>query len=588
MNVAEWAEAHRYLGRGVSPEAGKFRCDRLPYQREPMESFTDETVGETVLMWGAQMGKTELLLNAIGFYIHMNPSPMLAVYPTLDTARKWSTKKLAMMLRETPVLRGQVKDPRSRDSGNTVLSKDFAGGFLVVAGSNSPASLRQISTRVVLQDEIDSYEASAGTEGDPCMLADARASNFHDATLIKASTPTIKNASRIEKYFEDSDQRYWYCPCPHCKTFHKLEWSQVTWPDDKTSEAVYVCKHCNEDIEDADRIKMILAGEWRATYPDRRSRGYHLNGLYRIMGKKRQYKNYLHEFAENFLTAKTSGKQMLKVWVNTFLAETWEDEGDKVESEPLLARCELYGGDMLPEGVLVLTAAVDVQENRLEVEVLGHAADGESWGVEYKVLAGSPEQRGVWDVLDKCLAKTWNHPAGSVMKIAATAIDSGYATSKVYEYARARSANRVYAVKGSPVRGAPPIHKRSIKNARVLLWTLGTGAIKDTLFARLQIEDVGAGFQHFPNGYGYDEEYFKQLTAEEVRTKYQNGFAIRYYRKIRPRNEALDVRVYNMAALEILNPNFDAIARLMAKGGKEDEPTIKPKRRGGGYINDWR
>ena len=226
MNVAEWAEAYRYLGRAVSPEAGKFRLDRLPYQREPMEAFTDETVGETVLMWAAQMGKTELLLNAVGYHIHMNPSPMLAVYPTLDTARKWSTKKLALMLRETPVLHGTVKDPRSRDSGNTVLSKDYAGGFLVIAGSNSAASLRQISCRVVLQDEIDSYEASAGTEGDPCLLADARASNFHDATLIKASTPTIKGASRIEKYFEDSDQRYWFCPCPHCSTFHRLEWSQ--------------------------------------------------------------------------------------------------------------------------------------------------------------------------------------------------------------------------------------------------------------------------------------------------------------------------------------------------------------------------
>jgi phage terminase large subunit GpA-like protein len=588
MNVAEWAEAYRYLGRAVSPEAGKFRCDRLPYQREPMEAFTDEAVGETILMWGAQMGKTELLLNAVGYFIHMNPSPMLAVYPTLDTARKWSTKKLAMMLRETPVLRGTVKDPRSRDSGNTVLSKDYSGGFLVIAGSNSAASLRQISCRVVLQDEVDSYEASAGTEGDPCLLADARASNFHDATLIKASTPTIKGASRIEKYFEDSDQRYWFCPCPHCETFHRLEWSQVSWPEAKTSEAVYVCKHCQKDIEDADRIKMILRGEWRATYPNRRVRGYHLSGLYRIMGKKRQFKTYLHEFAENFLTAKDSGKQMLKVWVNTFLAETWEDEGDKVEAEPLLARCELYGGDMLPEGVMVLTAAVDVQGDRLEVEVLGHGADGETWGIEYKVLAGSPEQRGVWDNLDKYIQRTWNHPLGSVLKIAATCIDSGFATSRVYEFCKTRAANRVFPVKGSPVRGAPPIHKRSVKNQRVLLWTLGTGAIKDTLFARLQIEEVGAGFQHFPNGYGYDEEYFKQLTAEEVRTKFQNGFAIRYYRKIRPRNEALDIRVYNMAALEILNPNFEAIAKLMAKDDEDDSPKVKPDRRKGGYINEWR
>ena len=586
--MAQWAESYRYLGRGVSPEAGKFRCDRLPYQREPMESFTDETVSQTVLMWGAQLGKTEILLNAIGYYIHMNPSPILMVYPTLDTARKWSTKKLSAMIRETPELRGKVKDPRSRDSGNTLLSKDYAGGFLVIAGSNSPAGLRQISCRVVLQDEIDSYQISAGTEGDPCLLADARSSNFHDATLIKASTPTIKGASRIEKYFDESDQRFWLCPCPHCETFQKLEWAQVQWPEDKTEEAIYLCKHCENEINDAERIKMIHKGEWRATHPERRARGYHLSGLYRIMGKKRQFETYLHEFAENFLAAKRSGKEMLKVWVNTFLSETWEDQGDKIEAAPLLARCEEYGGEELPEQVLVLTAAVDVQRDRLEVEVLGHGMDGETWGIEYQTIQGAPTSRSVWADLDALITRTWDHPLGSKIKISATCIDSGYSTQRVYEYVRPRKANRVFAIKGSPTRGAPPVTRRSIKGSRVILYLLGTDAIKDTLTARLELDDEGAGFCHFPKGQGYDEEYFKQLTAEEVRTRYQNGFPIRYYHKTRPRNEALDIRVYNMAAIEILNPNFERIKKHISGNSVEEKEPARHPSRGGGYVNEWR
>jgi phage terminase large subunit GpA-like protein len=224
LDVAQWAEAHRYLARGTSAEAGKFRCDRLPYQREPMESLTDPLVGETVLMWAAQMGKTEILLNTIGYFIDAQPSPMLIVYPTLAVARKFSQKKLSRMIAESPRIANKVENPRSRDSGNTILSKEFRGGSLVIAGSNSPASLRQLSCRVVIQDEIDSYEPSAGMEGDPCFLADARAMNFHDAVLVKASTPTIRGARRIESIYDESDQRRWNVPCPRCDKLQVLKW----------------------------------------------------------------------------------------------------------------------------------------------------------------------------------------------------------------------------------------------------------------------------------------------------------------------------------------------------------------------------
>ena len=594
QNVAEWADTHRYIARGTSSESGKFNSSRLPYQVEPMEMVTDPHVGEIVLMMGAQLGKTEMMLNVIGYMIDAQPSSILFVLPTTQSANKFSTKKLAPCLSESPVLKSKVKDPRSRDSGNTILSKDFPGGSLILAGSNSPASLRQVSCRVVLADEIDAY-TTCGTEGDAVTLADQRAANFHDAILIRASTPTIKGASRIESYYEKSDQRRWYCPCPKCGKHQVLKWSQVKWPKDKPEEAVYVCEFCEAELTDHERVQMVQKGEWRAENPGGRSRGYHLSGLNRIMGRKRQYDSFLHEFVDNFLQAKARGRESLMVWVNTFLCETWEDAGDRVESEEILKRCENYNPSPLPKDALVLTAGADVQRDRIECEVIAWGASEESWGIEYRTFYGDPERPDVWKALDIFLCKKWPHPNGASLPIACTCIDSGHATKSVYEFTKPRQARRVFAVKGSNRDGAPLITRRFIKERRVTLYFVGGATAKDSLFARLKIEEPGPRFMHFPTGYGYDEEFFRQLTAEEIRTKKKNGFAVRYYKKIRERNEALDCRVYGMAALEILNPNFERLADNLNSEShelEEDQPAQKPSQqrpqRGAGFVDAWR
>jgi phage terminase large subunit GpA-like protein len=586
LTIDEWADANRVLARGVSPEAGRFRTDRMPYQREPMAAFTDPFNGETVLMWAAQMGKTEIILNSVGFFMECAPSPILVVYPTLDSARKWSTKKLAPMIRETESLHGKVA-VNTRDSANTILTKDFLGGSLIMAGSNSPASLRQISCRVVIQDEIDSYEPSAGTEGDPCLLADARASNFHDAVLIKSSTPTIKGASRIEKAFEETDQRYFSVPCFACKELTPLQWSGVRWPPKAIERAYYACPVCGAYWDDQTRIQAIMAGKWVATQPDNRRRGYHLSGLYRIMGKKRQFASFLHEFVEGFLRSKKGGRETLKVWVNTFLAETWEESGDKVESGPLLARCEDYSSE-IPAEVGLLTAGVDVQQTRLEIEVVGWGLDSESWGIEKKVFLGDPTKEAIWLELDNYLERPWQHPLGAKMKVACCAIDSGDNTHTVYAFVKPRQPRRVYAVKGSSTRGAPIIAKRSYsQKGRVQLFLVGTDTAKDVIFSRLKIEEKGPRFCHFPKGRGYDEEHFFQLTAEEVRTKMRNGFSIKYYHKIRARNEALDLRVYALAAYEVLQPQMETIFANL-KPEPEGKPKKVRKSKGGGFVNSWR
>ena len=338
-----------------------------------MDVMTKRGVGEVALLFGAQLGKTELLLNAIGYFIDAQPASMLFLMPTLSTAQKFSQKKLAPMIAETPALVGKVKYPRERDSGNTILSKDFLGGSMVIAGSNSPSSLRQISTRIVLMDEIDAYEMSAGAEGDPCQLAIARAANFHDALILRSSTPTIRGASRIEAAYEDSDQRKWMCPCPKegCGKRQWLKWKQVRWPEGKPEDAVYVCEHCQEELNDTQRVQMVMKGEWQASKPEARAKGYWLNGLNRIMGRKKQFKSYLHEFAHNFLEAKKRGREHLKVWTNTFLAETWEESGERIASDEMIKRCEDYPAKTLPEGVLCLTLGADLQKDRAVLTVLG-------------------------------------------------------------------------------------------------------------------------------------------------------------------------------------------------------------------------
>lgn len=563
--------------------------------------ITDREAGEIVLQWGAQLGKTEVLLNAIGYFIDAQPAPMLIVYPTLDTARKFSQKKLAPMISETPCLVKKVQDPRSRDSGNTILSKEFPGGSMIIAGSNSPSSLRQISCRVVIQDEISTYELSAGAEGDPCFLADARASNFHDAVLIKSSTPTIRGACRIEAAYEQSDQRRWYCPCPECGEHQVLQWSQVQWPKDKPEEAVYRCTHCQADLTDHQRVQMVMNGEWRADNPGSKVRGYSLSGLNRVMGRKKQFTSYLHEFASNFLDAKHRGREHLKVWTNTFLNETWQEAGERIDSASLIERCEDYKVDPLPPEVLCITAGADVQKDRIEISVVGWGLNEESWSLEHRTIHGDPEKLEVWAEVDDFLNKKWRHPNGTQLRIAATCIDSGFATRAVYSFTKPRQPRRVFAVKGSNRNGAPLVTKRIVKLGRTTVFHVGTDTAKDSIFARMKIEEAGPRFMHFPYGHGHDEEFFRQLTAEEIRTRMHHGFPIRYYKKVRERNEALDCRVYNFAALEILNPNFERLAENMAAAQSEPDPapenpipattkdnTPRQRRPGGDFVNSWR
>jgi phage terminase large subunit GpA-like protein len=537
-----------------------------------MDALIDPNIETVVGMTCSQIGKSEILNNIIGYYIDQDPSPILVVQPTLEIAKAWSKDRFAPMLRDTPCLKGRVRDPRSRSSDNTTLHKTFLGGHITVAGSNSAASLRARPIRIVLCDDVDSFGASAGSEGDPVSLAFKRSTTFWNRRKAIFSTPTIKGFSRIERAYEESDMRKYYVPCPHCGEFQILQFGNVRWPKDKPKKAVYHCEKCDGEITDAHKIRMVREGQWRATKESDGVAGFWLNELYSPWVS-------FGEMAVRFLEAKKN-RETLKVFVNTALAETWEEEGESVNDQSLFGRREKYGPE-IPMAAGILTAGVDVQDNRLEVEVVGWGRGEESWSMDYKTFYGSPAQSEVWRDLDEYLLKSWKHESGISLKVASCCIDTGgHHTKEAYAFVKPRQIRRVFAVKGINQPGRPIVGRPSMRNeANVNLFPVGSDTAKESIYARLKIEEFGPSYMHFP--LHYDEEYFKQLTGEKVITKYVKGFPVRVWVKARARNDALDARVYAMAALAILNVNLDhAVDRLQQPKKEEDNrnkiPPINP------------
>lgn len=537
--------------------------DRAPYQREIMDALGDATVETVVIMSSAQIGKTEIVNNVVGYHIHLDPAPILLLQPTLEMAEAWSKDRFAPMLRDTRALHGLVRDPRSRDSGNTLLHKRFPGGHITMAGANSPASLASRPIRLVLCDEVDRYPASAGAEGDPVSLARKRSTTFWNRKQLLTSTPTIKGASRIEAAYEQSDQRRYQVPCPHCGEYQVLKWQQVRWHTDPEKEgdekhqpatAVYVCEANGCIITDADKPAMLKAGRWVAEAPFKGTAGFHINELYS------PWVTFAQMVAE-FLKAKKL-PETLKTWVNTSLGETWEEAGETVDADILLQRKESWG-DEAPEHAVVVTAGVDVQGDRIEIEVKGWGAGEESWSLDYKQFFGDPAQEQVWKELDTFLLRPIKSKTGLQLNIACTCIDSGgHHTQAVYEFCRSRAMRGVFAIKGMSQAGKPLVGRPSRNNRHKLrFYPLGVDTAKEVIFSRLRISEPGPGYFHFP--LERDREYFLQLTGEKQVTRFTKGAARREWVKTRSRNEVLDCNVYALAALKLLSPDFEALANSM-------------------------
>jgi phage terminase large subunit GpA-like protein len=565
LKVSEWAAQYRVLPREGSQRAGKWVS--LPFQIEPMDDFTNPDVSEVILQWGAQTGgKTELLLNGIGFFAHADPSPQLMVQPTIEAAEFFSKERLAPTIRDTEALKGIFKDPRSRDSNNTLTSKAYPGGNIALIGANAPSGLAGRPRRVIWQDEIDRYPDSAGSEGDPSSLADKRAESYSNAVKVKTSTPTLKGFSKIEARMATSDYRKWHVCCPKCGHEQVLMWRQIIFTfkeEDKEvkdpSRAYLECEGCKAHLTDKDRVAMVKGGRWKATQPFNGIRGYWLNGLNTLFGPGKGYKNRLHQFAQEFLLAKKGGPETLKTWVNTFLAETWEEAGETLTPHPIMARREHYG-PKIPKHCLCLVGKCDVQGDRIEAEIEGFGLGQESWGIRYQIIMGPPQLKDVWKQLDEFFLQTFEHESGATMKVSIALVDAGFEQDLVLQYTKPREQHRIYALKGSSTPLAPIVARATRNNQqRAMMFPIGGNAAKDLVFGRLRIDEPGAGYCHFGHGYGYDEEYFFSLTSEKAVTRYHQGQPVRIYEKTRARNEALDLKVYGVAALHILKPDLLAL-----------------------------
>jgi len=548
LTVTEWADRHRILP-GTNAEPGMWRTGRVPYLRDIMDCLsTGSPIERVVLMKGAQTGGTEAGLNAIGYWIAHAPGLILAVWPSIDMVRRNSRTRIEPLIEGTPALRAKISPARSKDPGNTVGMKEFPGGALVMTGANSATGLRSTPARYLVLDEVDAFPTDADGEGDPVALAVQRTVTFRGRRKVfLISTPTEAGLSRIEKAYDESDQRRFFVPCPHCETYQVLGWRGVSWPEGQPRQAYYVCQECGGVIEEADKHTMLAKGEWRATaHSDGLTAGFHLSALYS------PFESW-GEIAADFLASERDPER-IKTWTNLKLGEPYEDrDSETLEATRFLERLEDWGDD-LPEGVVTLTAGVDVQGDRLELEIVGWGIGEESWSIEYTVLWGNPADQAVWHALDAEIMRTFKHPSGRNLPVRAVSIDSGgHHTQIVYRFARDRGGRFVWAIKGRAGAGVPVWPKRPPKpKDRLKLmapYIVGVDAAKEVVTNRLRLKEPGPGYCHF--SVGRDLDYFRQLGAERLIKSWRRGVPIREWRKDpKVRNEALDCRVYAYAALQ--------------------------------------
>lgn len=579
MTVGQWADMHMVLPEG-SNASGRFSTADVPYQREIMDAITDPYVKKVSVMSSAQVGKTTIILCGIGYYIDHEPSTQLIVLPTLTLGEKFSKTRLAAMIRDVPALREKITPAKAKDSDNTILFKGYPGGHIIVAGANSAASLSSMPIRVVWMDETDRFPESAGTEGNPIKLAEARSKTFWNKKRIMTSTPTIHGKSKIEDAYNAGTAEEWCVQCPCCGTWQPYEFKRVVF-----SNVSMKCIACKEEIPEMDWKES--PHKWIAGHPERRRhRSFHLNEM---ASPWVSWKEIIEDFeAAKRKLDKYHDPNDLKTFKNTVLGESWKEtelDENGVDDKTLAKRAEHYDAD-IPDGVLLLTASVDVQDNRFEVEVRGWARDYETWGIYKKELYGDLEKNKVWDELEEYLETTFYFADGKELSIAATAIDTGgHYTNKTYKWIKymKKKGKRVYGIKGySQKPDIPLVYKRTKVDIKeetksgkevvvdsTVIHIIGVDAGKEDITKRLTIEDPGEGYCHFPSnpGRGYDKEYYEGLTSEHKIDKEVRGVLKKVWvKKSGVRNEPLDLFNYNYAACEILRPVWGELEAKISRG----------------------
>jgi phage terminase large subunit GpA-like protein len=611
--ISDWADEFRVLTERSSPEPGPWRTSRVPYLRAPMDDLSPSSrVEVVVIMAGAQVGKTETGNNWIGYSIHRAPGPFLSVMPSVEMAKRNSKQRIQPLIEDSPVLSALVKEARSRDSGNTVLAKEFDGGILVMTGANSATGLRSMAARYLFLDEVDAYPGDIEGEGDPCDLAMARTTNFPRRKILITSTPVVSGRSRIERFYEQSDQRQFWVPCPRCGEMLVLQMANLRWPTGQPRLAKYYCEACAQPISNLEKEWMLARGQWRPRSVNEIVHGYHLPSLYSPVG-------WLSwgQVAERREKA-GNDPEKVQVFQNTVLGLPYADASEVPDAERLFERRETYQIGVVPRGGLVLTAGVDVHPRRLEVEVVAWGRNKESWSIDYRVFEGETHQPHVWQNLSEMLEEDFATEYGQTVRIRRIAVDSGFNTMAVYDWIRKQSRQRVMAVKGQTtvpsVLGAAKLIEVGPTGSRVKfgirLWPLNVNIAKEELYRWLRQpapdltrgEEWPAGYCHFPE---YNKNYFEQLTAEQLITRAVGGRRVSSWEKIRDRNEALDCRIYARAAAASLrleswkperwdeteavlsDPNVRTTAAVPSTGAPSAARTPVPQFRSSGPRTDW-
>lgn len=600
LTVSEWADKHRVLSSRGSPEPGQYRTSRAPYLREPMDKLSVTSLSTmVVVMKGAQLGFTEVGHNWMGYTIHHAPCPMMVIEPTDVVMKRNIRQKIDPMIEDCPELAKRIPPKRAKDGGNNLEGKEFPGGMLLFGTAGSTASLRSTSIRHLMLDEIDEYEEDLNDQGGVLELADARTFAYGEkAKIYIPSTPTVEGRSQIAKLFERSDKRYYMMPCPQCGTRIKFLFTNLKVDDGDPDTAHYVCQHCESRIPEWQKTSMMAQGEWEITDPKGEFPGYHISSLYSPKGWLSWAKIMRLWFAAQ------GNPQKLKTFVNTVLAETWKERGDAPEWKRLYERRETYKRNIVPAGGLMLTAGCDVQKDRLEVEVLAVGRNMETWSIDYRVFPGDTASMDsdCWNQLSAMLSEGWAHEtAGVFMQLDRLGVDSGYNTNTVYNWARHHArTGRVIATKGDdkfPVLIGIPQAKEARTDGKRLkrgikVWKIGTDMAKSELYGFLRLERPDSptdplphGWCHFPE---YEDEWFKQLTAEVVAAKKdRRGYTLYEWSKTRERNEALDCRIIARATASTCGADrwtdeqWDERAEsLGAMYGGEPEQTSAEKRSG--------
>lgn len=583
MTVTQWAEAKRRLSAESAAEPGPWRTERTPYLKEVMDSFTDPKVNHIVMVAASQVGKSEFLNNAIGYIIDEDPGSILFIQPTTIDAKEYSKLRIAPMIRDCPTLKKKVSDPKSRDSGNTILQKTYPGGILTLCGSTEAHALCSKPIRYVFGDERDRWATSAGNEGDPWDLAMARQTTFYNAKAVEVSTPTIKNASAIEASFATGTMERWKTKCPHCEEYHEIKWENIRYTYEekqvagkktyKVTDIYYICPECG--CISPEVVMKKQPAKWEAENPDAYNNGTRSFWLNAFVSQWASWKSIILKY----LNAIGSTKKMQVVY-NTCFGELWEDRGDLQDEDSLMARREEYPAE-LPDGVLVLTCGVDTQDDRLEYEVLGHGHFGETWGIKKGIIMGRPDDKETWKALDDVIDHIYRFEDDVGLRISMTFVDEGgHFTQDVRLQCRARIGKKVFCIKGmaGPDKPftAPPKKQKIVINQTAVgtcwQYQLGVDSGKQIIMDNLSVQTPGSKYCHFPKRDDYGSAYFAGLLSEHLVYKKERKQPW-VWEKIpgHERNEALDCRNYAMAAFKALPANLDETDRRL-KAARHQTP----------------